>query len=92
MDNDAVEVPLEEDVPPPPAYPGSGEWGKNQENKTPKNQDPLSAKKDPMSGLTQKEKDPLDEVKVVDWNEFTQNTTFHGVKYIFEESPFRLRR
>ena len=26
------------------------------------------------------------------WSEFTQNTTFHGVKYIFEETPFALRR
>ena len=26
------------------------------------------------------------------WAEFTQNTTFHGVKYIFEQTPFRFRR
>ena len=91
MDNDAVEVRLEDDVPPPPEVPGSEKLGKNHENKTSKNQDPLSAKKAAMSGLTQKEKD-LDEVKVMDWNEFTQHTTFHGIKYIFEESPFRLRR
>ena len=33
-----------------------------------------------------------EKMAVMDWNEFTQNTTFHGVKYIFEDSHFRLRR
>ena len=28
----------------------------------------------------------------VDWGEYTQNTTFHGVKYVFEGSRFNLRR
>ena len=49
-------------------------------------------KKDPMAGLTEKEKALMEEMKVTDWNEFTQNTTFHGVKYIFEDSSFRIRR
>ena len=49
-------------------------------------------KKDPMAGLTQKEKDLLAEMKGLEWSEFTQNTTFHGVKYIFEDTPFKLRR
>ena len=26
------------------------------------------------------------------WNEFTQNTTFHGVKYIFERNQHKIRR
>ena len=26
------------------------------------------------------------------WDGFTQNTTIHGVKYIFDKSHFRLRR
>ncbi len=26
------------------------------------------------------------------WDEFTQKTTFHGVRYIFDETPFRVRR
>ena len=32
------------------------------------------------------------ETEVPSWNEFTQNTTFHGIKYIFaqqKESTFR---
>ena len=49
-------------------------------------------KKDPMAGLTEKEKALMEEMKVTDWNEFTQNTTFHGVKYIFEDSPVKMRR
>ena len=49
-------------------------------------------KKDPMAGLTQKEKDLMEEMKGLQWSEFTQNTTFHGVKYIFEETPIRMRR
>ena len=38
------------------------------------------------------DEDQKDAVKVIDWNEFTQNTTFHGVKYIFEDTPIKLRR
>ena len=26
------------------------------------------------------------------WNDFTQTTTFHGVRYIFDRTPFRMRR
>ena len=26
------------------------------------------------------------------WNEFIQTTTIHGVKHIFDPSPFKLRR
>ena len=26
------------------------------------------------------------------WSEFTQNTTFHGVKYMFEETPMKTRK
>ena len=36
--------------------------------------------------------DVKDEIKVSSWNEFTQNTTFHGVKYIFEDTPIKMRR
>ena len=36
--------------------------------------------------------DGKDKIKVSDWNEFTQNTTFHGVKYIFEDTPIKMRR
>ena len=32
------------------------------------------------------------EVESKSWGEFTKNTTFHGVKYIFEKSPHRFRR
>ena len=27
-----------------------------------------------------------------DWKEFTSNTTFHGIKYIFIGGPLRIRR
>ena len=26
------------------------------------------------------------------WDDFTQNTTIHGIKYIFEKSHFKFRR
>ena len=26
------------------------------------------------------------------WDDFTQNTTIHGIKYIFEKSRFKFRR
>ena len=28
----------------------------------------------------------------VTWDTFTQNTTFHGVKYVFNRSQYRFRR
>ncbi len=40
-------------------------------------------------GQRPRQKD-LDEVPT--WDEFTQKTTFHGVRYIFDETPFRVRR
>lgn len=33
-----------------------------------------------------------DAEEIITWTEFTQNTTFHGLKYIFDEKPFGLRR
>ena len=33
--------------------------------------------------------DPED---VPTWDEFSQKTTFHGVRYIFDKTPFRTRR
>ena len=27
-----------------------------------------------------------------DWKEFTSNTTFHGIRYIFIDGPLRIRR
>ena len=32
----------------------------------------------------------LDEIPT--WDEFTQTTTFHGVRYIFDKTPFKIRR
>ena len=32
----------------------------------------------------------IDEVPT--WDEFTQNTTFHGIRYIFDPSAYRMRR
>ena len=37
----------------------------------------------------QDERSPDD---VISWIEFTENTTFHGVKYIFDDKPYRIRR
>ena len=34
----------------------------------------------------------LDPDGVPSWDEFTQTTTFHGVRYIFDKSPNKLRR
>ena len=31
-------------------------------------------------------------IKVQTWDDFTQNTTIHGVKYIFDKGHFKLRR
>ena len=33
-----------------------------------------------------------DSEDVPTWDEFTQTTTFHGVRYIFDKTPFRIRR
>lgn len=30
--------------------------------------------------------------EVVTWDIFTKNTTFHGVKYVFDKSTYRFRR
>ena len=30
--------------------------------------------------------------RIVTWDDFTQSTTFHGVRYIFQRNHFRLRR
>ena len=82
-----------EDIPDlPPAYNGPEAWPTKSGPPADEKCSPMDKKKDPLAGLTQKEKDLLEEYHVTEWNEFTQNTTFHGVKYIFEESPFRLRR
>ena len=35
--------------------------------------------------LTQNESPPS-------WNDFTQSTTFHGVRYIFQRNHFKVRR
>ena len=38
------------------------------------------------------EEDDIGVIKVAKWSEFTQNTTFHGVKYIFDQTPLQIRR
>ena len=35
---------------------------------------------------------PVDPEELVSWDQFTQSTTFHGVKYIFGAQQFKLRR
>ena len=32
-------------------------------------------------------KEPTDNDAGITWSEFTQNTTFHGIRYIFDRSP-----
>ena len=44
----------------------------------------LSDKQEPM---TTEVVHALQDAEGVTWNEFTQNTTFHGIRYIFDRSP-----
>lgn len=36
--------------------------------------------------------DPDVEVDEPSWQDFTRNTTFHGMKYVFDSKPIRIRR
>ena len=46
----------------------------------------------PKPGQKQDQAQKLDPDGVPSWDEFTQTTTFHGVRYIFDKSPNKLRR
>ena len=46
----------------------------------------------PEQGKTKDQGLKLDPDVVPSWDEFTQTTTFHGVRYIFDKSPNKLRR
>ena len=46
----------------------------------------------PEQGKTKGQGLKLDPDGVPSWDEFTQTTTFHGVRYIFDKSPNKLRR
>ena len=46
----------------------------------------------PEQGKTEGQSLKLDSEGVPSWDEFTQTTTFHGVRYIFDKSPNKLRR
>ena len=59
------------------------------EQKTPTGP-PVKAWDDPPPTPEQGQK--LDPDGVPTWDEFTQTTTFHGVRYIFDKSPNKLRR
>ena len=61
-----------------------------------KNQEQVNENKI-LKGRSQSYKDygeNWDEVKVnvPMWMEFTQRTTFHGIRYIFDPSPYRMRK
>ena len=36
--------------------------------------------------------DHRDAISEARWQHFTDSTTFHGIRYIFEDTPFKLRR
>ena len=36
--------------------------------------------------------DHREAISAARWQHFTDNTTFHGIRYIFEETPFTIRR
>ena len=44
----------------------------------------------PEEKTTEDSRDQRNDVQT--WEGFTQNTTIHGVKYIFDKSHFKLRR
>ena len=46
----------------------------------------------PEQGQKQGQGPKLDLDGAPSWDEFTQTTTFHGVRYIFDKSPNKLRR
>ena len=39
-----------------------------------------------------KHRQKIPEIGETSWSEFTQNTSFHGIKYIFEAKELRCRR
>jgi hypothetical protein len=49
-------------------------------------------RKGPLGGLTAEQTQLMAEWDGLRWSEFMQNTTIHGVKYIFEKSAVKLRR
>ena len=66
----------------------------NAENKHTKPLGPPSGAWDdppptPQVGQWWKKGDPEE---IPTWDEFSQKTTFHGVRYIFDKTPFRTRR
>ena len=65
--------------------------GDNVEKKAPVNSwdDPPPT---PEQGQKQSQSLKPDPDGAPSWDEFTQTTTFHGVRYIFDKSPNKLRR
>ena len=66
----------------------------NAENKNTKPLGPPSKAWDdspptPQVGQWWRKGDPEE---IPTWDEFSQKTTFHGVRYIFDKTPFRTRR
>lgn len=43
-------------------------------------------------GVGPEEEDRPAPEDVPTWDEFAQKTTFHGVRYMFDKTPFRVRR
>ena len=97
--NGMAEVAMNEDLH-PPSYPGTPTWTNQSEPQAAwtnqsESQATWTNQSEPQTDPQQEypdEKAKAEDVKAVDWNEFTQNTTFHGIKYIFEPSTIKLRR
>ena len=54
--------------------------------------DPKYGSVSPAAGVGQSPDEKPDPEEVISWNEFAQNTTFHGIKYIFDKKPIGIRR
>lgn len=69
----------------------SEDQSKIRSTNSPKTSNQLSAK---QRILTKGEARASSNMDGITWNEFTKNTTFHGIKYIFDASPtaYRTRR
>ena len=57
----------------------------------PREGEPVLSKKDEECGVCEK-KGKQDSLEMKSWRQFSKNTTMHGIKYVFDERPSRVRR